>query len=40
MEDSGSYAYANTPEEFSAFIDAERSKWAQLIKTAGVKMEQ
>lgn len=40
MEESGSEAHANTPEEFVAFIDAERPKWARLIKAAGVKAEQ
>lgn len=40
MEESGSEAHANTPEEFAAFIDAERPKWARLIKAAGVKAEQ
>ncbi len=40
MEDSGSYAHANSPQEFAAFIKAERPKWAHLIKTAGAKAEQ
>ena len=40
MEDSGSEANANTPEEFAAFIDVERPKWARIIKTTGVTSEQ
>jgi tripartite-type tricarboxylate transporter receptor subunit TctC len=28
-----------TPEEFAAFIAAENKRWAQVVKTAGIKME-
>ncbi|MDP3310643.1 MAG: tripartite tricarboxylate transporter substrate binding protein, partial [Polaromonas sp.] len=28
-----------SPEEFDAFITAETSKWAGVIKTAGVKAD-
>lgn len=40
MEESGSEARANAPEEFAAFIDSERPKWARIIKRAGITAEQ
>jgi tripartite-type tricarboxylate transporter receptor subunit TctC len=40
MEASGSEAHANSPEEFAAFISAERPKWARIIKKAGITAEQ
>lgn len=39
MEASGNEPHANTPEEFAAFINAERPKWARIIKRAGVTTE-
>jgi tripartite-type tricarboxylate transporter receptor subunit TctC len=30
---------ANTPEEFSRYIDAEYTKWAQLLKASGTRVE-
>jgi len=30
---------SSTPQEFAAFIHAEISKWAGVIKTAGVKID-
>lgn len=30
----------NTPAEFAAFIDSERSRWKQTVETAGLTMEQ
>jgi tripartite-type tricarboxylate transporter receptor subunit TctC len=35
----GADTIANTPAQFSAFIDAELKKWGQVIRTAGVKLE-
>ena len=39
LDAMGTFAAGSTPAEFDAFIDAETSKWAQVIKTAGVKAE-
>ena len=30
---------ANTPEEFAAYITSETSKWAQVVKASGAKVE-
>lgn len=30
-------APSNAPEEFGAFIRAERAKWAQVVKAAGIR---
>jgi tripartite-type tricarboxylate transporter receptor subunit TctC len=35
----GSEVMTNTPEEFAAFLDAERSKWARIVKISGAKLE-
>src|SRR3712207_2689041 len=35
----GAKAVGNTPEEFAQFIAAERQKWAEVIKTAGISLE-
>lgn len=35
----GSYAAADTPEEFAAFVRAENEKWARVIREAGIKPE-
>lgn len=35
----GTQPVANTPEQFGAFIKAEATKWANVIKTAGIKPE-
>jgi tripartite-type tricarboxylate transporter receptor subunit TctC len=40
MEESGSEAHASTPEEFAAFVDSERPKWARIIKRAGITAER
>ena len=37
LEAMGTFPAGSTPEEFDAFIAAETAKWAQVIKTAGVK---
>jgi tripartite-type tricarboxylate transporter receptor subunit TctC len=33
----GSYAAADTPEEFAAFVRAEKEKWGKLGREAGIK---
>jgi tripartite-type tricarboxylate transporter receptor subunit TctC len=40
LEESGSEPHASTPEEFAAFIDSERPKWARVVKRAGITAEQ
>ena len=30
---------ANTPEEFARYIEAEYTKWAQLLKASGTRVE-
>lgn len=37
MDGMGTFAAGGTPDEFNKFIAAETSKWATVIKTAGVK---
>ena len=39
LEAMGTFPSGSTPEEFDAFINAETVKWAQVIKTAGVKLD-
>jgi tripartite-type tricarboxylate transporter receptor subunit TctC len=36
---AGAEPYANSPQEFAAFIREETKKWAEVIKAAGVKLE-
>ena len=38
-EEIGGIVLGNTPEEFSAFMQAESEKWAKVAKAANVKME-
>ena len=33
----GSYAAADTPDEFAAFVRAEQEKWSRVIREAGIK---
>ena len=33
----GSYAAADTPEDFAAFVRAEQEKWSRVIREAGIK---
>lgn len=33
----GAYAAADTPEEFAAFIRAEKEKWGRVIREAGIR---
>ncbi len=34
---TGSYAAADSPEEFAAFVRSENEKWAKVIREAGIK---
>jgi tripartite-type tricarboxylate transporter receptor subunit TctC len=36
---SGARLVGNTPEEFAAYIAAERAKWTGIIKAAGIKID-
>jgi len=35
----GAIAAPMTPEEFTKFIDAERTKWAEVVKASGAKLD-
>jgi len=35
----GSESVGSTPEEFGAFLDAERSKWGKVIRAIDLKLE-
>ena len=35
----GSYAAADTPEEFAAFVRSEKEKWGRLSRQAGIKAQ-
>jgi tripartite-type tricarboxylate transporter receptor subunit TctC len=37
--DVGSDSVGSTPEEFGAFLDAERAKWGKVIQGLGLKLE-
>lgn len=37
--DVGSDSVGSTPEEFAAFLDAERTKWGAVIQKIGLKLE-
>jgi tripartite-type tricarboxylate transporter receptor subunit TctC len=39
LDAMGTFAAGGSPEEFDAFIASETSKWAKVIKDAGVKVE-
>lgn len=39
LSDVGAKPSPNTPEAFTAFIDAEREKWAEVIKVSGAKVD-
>ena len=36
---NGFVVVGNTPEEFTAFVEAETAKWANVIKTANIQAE-
>ncbi|HXN68469.1 MAG TPA: tripartite tricarboxylate transporter substrate binding protein [Bradyrhizobium sp.] len=40
LADQGLTVAGNTPEQFRGFIEAETTKWAKVIKDAGVTMEK
>lgn len=37
LHGGGAYAAADTPEEFAAFVRAEKEKWGRVIREAGIK---
>jgi len=37
LRNGGAYAAADTPEQFGAFIRAEKEKWGRVIREAGIK---
>ena len=39
MADIGVVLVGGTPEHFRTYLAAERSKWADLIKKRGIKVE-
>ena len=39
LHGGGAYAAADTPEEFAAFVRAEKEKWGRVIREAGIKAE-
>ena len=39
MAGLGAEAITNTPQEFAAYISAERAKWAEVVQKAGIKPE-
>ena len=39
LKNGGAYAAADTPEEFAAFVRAEKDKWGRVIREAGIKAE-
>jgi tripartite-type tricarboxylate transporter receptor subunit TctC len=40
LADQGLTVAGNTPEQFRGFIEAETTKWAKVIKNAGVSLEK
>lgn len=39
LRNGGAYAAADTPEEFGAFVRAEKEKWGRVIREAGIKAQ-
>lgn len=39
LRGGGAYAAADTPEEFAAFVRAEKEKWGKVIREAGIKAQ-
>jgi len=37
LRSGGSYAAADSPEEFAAFVRSEKEKWSRLIRQAGIR---
>ena len=38
LEKAGNEVVTSTPEEFAAFLRAEITKWAKVVKEAGLKV--
>ena len=36
----GAIVHTSTPEEFAAFIRSEHARWGEVIRNAGIKLEQ
>jgi tripartite-type tricarboxylate transporter receptor subunit TctC len=36
----GMFVVGNSPEAFNAFISDERSRWASLVKSANLKIDE
>ena len=39
LSEIGAVASPMTPEEFVKFIDGERTKWAEVVKASGAKID-
>jgi tripartite-type tricarboxylate transporter receptor subunit TctC len=39
LHGGGAYAAADTPEEFAAFVRAEKEKWGRVIREAGIRSQ-
>jgi tripartite-type tricarboxylate transporter receptor subunit TctC len=39
LQAQGAIPSGNTPQEFARLIDAEHSKWAQVVKASGAKVD-
>ncbi|HWI38262.1 MAG TPA: tripartite tricarboxylate transporter substrate binding protein [Burkholderiales bacterium] len=39
LRNGGAYAAADTPEQFGAFIRAEKEKWGRVIREAGIRAQ-
>ena len=37
--ESSRYPFANTPDDFTAFLGTEYERWEKLIRLSGVKVE-
>jgi tripartite-type tricarboxylate transporter receptor subunit TctC len=37
--DAGTEPFTNTPQEFAAMIREETKKWAEVIKTGGIRLQ-
>src|SRR5262249_24083195 len=40
LQQQGALLPLGSPEEFAAFIAAERQRWSEVIRTAGIRLEQ
>ena len=39
LAEIGALAFPMSPEEFVKFIDGERTKWSEVVKASGAKMD-